>query len=384
MTGLYDAQGKPVSSQMRSERFEVEYGGPALVQATATGSLIDPQHGTTPGLVRAAVPALDRPADPRDRGHAERSRPRLAGPGGPGRPVVGLPGVPLGLARPQLDAAPDWSSGRPSSPRSNAPRRPMRSTSRRGPSGRPCSSAACRITASTAAACSTRCWSPARNRRVRSRSGSCSTSSIRSMPLRTCSRRPWSCRSTTVRRRWAPPAGWRRSTTRESPCRTSSLSRDQRRPRLGPGLPPARNGRPLGAVSPAAVSRPVLGTPDRLPGRDHRRPVDRRRRRVDRPDAARAGADRGDAGLVCSPTRRTPTSEYKPVVHPRKKSARARRIGQPQKDTRTGMSDLNSTVLMARAFVVWNSTASQFFGLIAFFIVIVIPFRQVRRWRRGA
>ena len=45
MTGLFDAQGKPVTSQMRCERFDVDYGGPALVQATSTGSLIDPQQG---------------------------------------------------------------------------------------------------------------------------------------------------------------------------------------------------------------------------------------------------------------------------------------------------------------------------------------------------
>ncbi len=37
----------------------------------------------------------------------------------------------------------------------------MRLTSRRGLSERRCSLGACRITASTAAACSTRCWSPA-------------------------------------------------------------------------------------------------------------------------------------------------------------------------------------------------------------------------------
>ena len=30
---------------MRCERFDVDYGGPALVQATATGSLIHPQQG---------------------------------------------------------------------------------------------------------------------------------------------------------------------------------------------------------------------------------------------------------------------------------------------------------------------------------------------------
>jgi alpha-mannosidase len=43
MTGLLDAQGKSITSKMRAERFELDYGGPALVQATSSGSLIDPQ-----------------------------------------------------------------------------------------------------------------------------------------------------------------------------------------------------------------------------------------------------------------------------------------------------------------------------------------------------
>ena len=43
--GLADAQGKPLASQMRCERFEVEYGGPALVQATSSGTLVDPREG---------------------------------------------------------------------------------------------------------------------------------------------------------------------------------------------------------------------------------------------------------------------------------------------------------------------------------------------------
>ena len=68
--GLTDAQGKPVASQMRCERFDVDYGGPALVQATSTGTPGRSAPRQSPGLVRAAVPALDRPADPRDRGHA--------------------------------------------------------------------------------------------------------------------------------------------------------------------------------------------------------------------------------------------------------------------------------------------------------------------------
>jgi alpha-mannosidase len=45
--GLVDAAGKPVNSQMRRERFEVEFGGPALVQATAAGRIVDPRQGNT-------------------------------------------------------------------------------------------------------------------------------------------------------------------------------------------------------------------------------------------------------------------------------------------------------------------------------------------------
>ncbi|MFI5457636.1 MAG: glycosyl hydrolase family 38 [Isosphaerales bacterium] len=43
--GLADAQGKPLASQMRCGRFDVEYGGPALVQATSSGTLVDPREG---------------------------------------------------------------------------------------------------------------------------------------------------------------------------------------------------------------------------------------------------------------------------------------------------------------------------------------------------
>jgi alpha-mannosidase len=46
LTGLFDSTGKPTKSQMRCEQSEVDYGGPALVQATSSGSLVDPQKGT--------------------------------------------------------------------------------------------------------------------------------------------------------------------------------------------------------------------------------------------------------------------------------------------------------------------------------------------------
>src|SRR5262249_57035157 len=43
--GLVDAAGKPVGSQMRRERFDVDFGGPALVQATSTGRIVDTGRG---------------------------------------------------------------------------------------------------------------------------------------------------------------------------------------------------------------------------------------------------------------------------------------------------------------------------------------------------
>ncbi|APW59395.1 glycosyl hydrolase family 38 [Paludisphaera borealis] len=45
MTGLGEADGKPIVSRMKRERFEVEYAGPALVQAVATSRLVDPADG---------------------------------------------------------------------------------------------------------------------------------------------------------------------------------------------------------------------------------------------------------------------------------------------------------------------------------------------------
>jgi alpha-mannosidase len=41
MTGLEGPDGAPVTSRMRRDAFEVEYGGPALVQATARGSIVE-------------------------------------------------------------------------------------------------------------------------------------------------------------------------------------------------------------------------------------------------------------------------------------------------------------------------------------------------------
>ncbi len=45
MTGLVDAQGNPATSQMKLDTFEIDYGGPALVQATVRGRLVDPRQG---------------------------------------------------------------------------------------------------------------------------------------------------------------------------------------------------------------------------------------------------------------------------------------------------------------------------------------------------
>ena len=54
---------------MKADRFDVDYGGPALVQATASGTLIDPRQRQPARRFHPALPALDRPADPRDRRH---------------------------------------------------------------------------------------------------------------------------------------------------------------------------------------------------------------------------------------------------------------------------------------------------------------------------
>ncbi|AMV38570.1 glycosyl hydrolase family 38 [Planctomyces sp. SH-PL62] len=45
VTGLDGADGKPAASRMKRESFEVEYAGPAVVQAVATSQLVDPTSG---------------------------------------------------------------------------------------------------------------------------------------------------------------------------------------------------------------------------------------------------------------------------------------------------------------------------------------------------
>lgn len=42
IAGLKDAEGKPLASRMRCTSFEVDYGGPALIQAVARGTVVDP------------------------------------------------------------------------------------------------------------------------------------------------------------------------------------------------------------------------------------------------------------------------------------------------------------------------------------------------------
>ena len=46
MTGLSDGTGKPTTSKMCVERIDLDYGGPALVQATSRGSLVDAERKT--------------------------------------------------------------------------------------------------------------------------------------------------------------------------------------------------------------------------------------------------------------------------------------------------------------------------------------------------
>jgi alpha-mannosidase len=46
VAGLEAAAGKPAASQMKCERFEIDYAGPALVQATSSGGLFDSARNT--------------------------------------------------------------------------------------------------------------------------------------------------------------------------------------------------------------------------------------------------------------------------------------------------------------------------------------------------
>ena len=125
LAGLGEAAGKPLASQMKAERFDVEYAGPALVQATASGKLIDPRTGarlasfTQRYRLWTGRPVLeiDITLGELDPSWLERA----AG----ADPWTDLPRLPLGLARPELDAPPDCPA-RSRDDRDRPPRDPRR------------------------------------------------------------------------------------------------------------------------------------------------------------------------------------------------------------------------------------------------------------------
>ena len=139
--------------------------GPALAQATTTGTIHDPRRrpparrvsssdsgsGAAGRRWRSEItlsdldPAWLRPA---------RRRPT------PG-PIT-WPADGPGPTRSRPSGGPPCSPRRP--PRPSGPRRPTRSTSPRGSGGRPSSSAAWPTTDATGPGCSTRSWSPAPRR----------------------------------------------------------------------------------------------------------------------------------------------------------------------------------------------------------------------------
>jgi alpha-mannosidase len=45
MSGVYDIEGRPATSRMQCDKIEIEFGGPALAQATSRGVLLDPLGG---------------------------------------------------------------------------------------------------------------------------------------------------------------------------------------------------------------------------------------------------------------------------------------------------------------------------------------------------
>ena len=110
ITGLGESGGKPVISQMKADRFDVDYAGPALVQATSAGALVDP--GTGAALARftqryrlwTGRPVLEIAITLSD------IDPSWLRARGPGRPLEPLRGLSLGLARPDLDGQTDRAS----------------------------------------------------------------------------------------------------------------------------------------------------------------------------------------------------------------------------------------------------------------------------------
>ena len=184
MTGLVDAQRKPVVSKMRSERFDLDYGGPALVQATSIGSLVDPEKGNRLASFSqrfrlwAGRPILEIEITLSDLDPAWLKR---AGDTDPWSCYLACRWAwpdPSSMLRRGVFWSPEITDAeRPETPEFfDISTRSQRTAVLFG---------GLRTIASTAAGCSTPCSSPALRQPGHSRSGSCSTSRIPSMPHKT-------------------------------------------------------------------------------------------------------------------------------------------------------------------------------------------------------
>ena len=110
ISGLGESGGKAVIGQMKAERFEIEYAGPALVQATAAGIACRSRLGAAPGPLHPALSLVDGPAGAGNCRHTFRDRSVMAPPRRGGRPLDSFRRLPVGLARPDLDGAADRSA----------------------------------------------------------------------------------------------------------------------------------------------------------------------------------------------------------------------------------------------------------------------------------
>ena len=157
VTGLLDQQGKPLASQMRSSRFDIDYGGPALLQATAAGTIVDPRRDSSLASFTqryrlwSGRPILEIEITLSDLDISWLERASRADPWS-----VYL-ACRWAWPDPICHAAADDVSGRPRSRKLNGPRPLMLSISRLATSGPHYFLADCLIIASTAHACSTPC-----------------------------------------------------------------------------------------------------------------------------------------------------------------------------------------------------------------------------------
>ena len=115
VAGLAAPDGKPVASRgCGASRSRSSTAAPPWSRRSRAASIVDPRDDRRLATFRQRYRLWTRPADPGDRRHARATSTPTGWRASP-RPTLGpLPGLPLGLARPDLDAPADRACSPPS------------------------------------------------------------------------------------------------------------------------------------------------------------------------------------------------------------------------------------------------------------------------------